>query len=173
MSITIRSAGTADAKAIVDLVTAAYRGESSRRGWTTEADLLDGQRTDVDEVGVALAEPDSEILVAEADGQIVGCINIDHGDGVTAHFGMFAVDPTRQSDGIGGRLLDAAEDLARGWGCEQLALEVLQQRAELQAWYRRRGYVPTGASKPFPYGDERFGVPRRDDLFFKVFSRPL
>lgn len=173
MPITIRSAETTDVSAIVDLVTAAYRGESSRQGWTTEAELLDGQRTDADEVEDALARPDSEILVTETDGQIVGCINVEHGDGVTAHFGMFAVDPTRQSDGIGGRLLDAAEELARRWGCEHLALEVLQQREELQSWYRRRGYSPTGASKPFPYGDERFGVPRRDDLFFKVFSRPL
>lgn len=173
MSITVRTAHRDELDRIVDLVTSAYRGESSRAGWTTEADLLDGQRTDAEAVGAAFDDPRSDLLIAERDGALLGCIMVDRGDDVTAHFGMFAVDPTRQSGGIGGRLLDAAEDRAREWGCTHLALEVLKQRTELQAWYRRRGYEPTGATEPFPYGDERFGEPRRDDLVFLVLRREL
>src|SRR4051794_13241714 len=45
-AVMFREAGPADLGAIVALVESAYRGESSRAGWTTEADLLDGQRTD-------------------------------------------------------------------------------------------------------------------------------
>lgn len=173
MSTTVRPARRDELDRIVDLVTSAYRGESSRAGWTTEADLLDGQRTDAEAVGAVFDDPRAELLVAEENGALVGCITVDRGDDETAHFGMFAVDPTRQSGGVGGRLLDAAEDRARSWGCSHLALEVLRQRTELQDWYRRRGYEPTGATVPFPYGDERFGVPRRDDLVFLVFRRAL
>lgn len=173
MTPSIRTAGPADIDAIVDLVTSAYRGESSRSGWTTEADLLDGRRTDADEVGAAVADPDSVVLIAESAGSMVGCIKVDGGDGRRGRFGMFAVDPTRQSGGIGGTLLDAAERWARERGCVELALEVLAQRTELQTWYRRRGYEPTGETVPFPYGDERFGLPRRDDLVFLVLVRGL
>lgn len=173
MPLSIRTATASDVDAVVDLVTSAYRGEASRAGWTTEADLLDGQRTDAEEVGSAIDDASSVVLLAERDDAVVGCIKVDRGDGGRAHFGMFAVAPNQQSGGIGGALLDAAEGLASDWGCRELALEVLRQRTELQEWYRRRGYQPTGETLPFPYGDERFGRPRRDDLVFEVLSRPL
>jgi GNAT superfamily N-acetyltransferase len=86
---------------------------------------------------------------------------------------MFAVDPARQVEGIGSRLLAAAEDIARGWSSQEMEMTVIAQRAELIAWYERRGYRRTGESRPFPYGDERFGKPRRDDLHFVVLSKAL
>jgi len=157
----------------VALVESAYRGDASRSGWTTEADLLDGQRTDAEAVAAMVADADGCVLLAEtADGELVGCCRIERLQS-RAHFGMFAVDPMRQAERVGSRLLTAAEDLARSWASAEMELTVIAQRAELIAWYERRGYRPTGETRPFPYGDERFGKPRRDDLHFVVLTKAL
>lgn len=169
---TFRPATPADVEAIVRLVTDAYRGEASRAGWTTEEALLEGQRTDAAMVTASIADPSGEVVLAEADGGLVGCIHVRH-EGAAAHFGMFAVEPTLQAAGTGSALLAAAEDRARAWGCTTMDLEVIAQRSELIAWYERRGYARTGETKPFPYGDDRFGIPQRDDLSFVLLLRPL
>ena len=170
---TLRTATRDDVDAIVALVTAAYRGNSSA-GWTTESHLLDGQRTDPREVTESLADPTARVIVAESGGTLVGVIKAERRDPDGAGFGLFAVDPIRQSTGAGSLLLDEAERTARDeWQRAWMQLEVIHQRIDLQAWYRRRGYQPTGETQPFPYGDERFGSPRRDDLVFDVFRRPL
>jgi ribosomal protein S18 acetylase RimI-like enzyme len=184
--IRFRAATAADVAAIVALVESAYRGRSSRAGWTTEADLLDGQRTDPTEVAEAIADPAGVLLLAvaaagadEAEGAagpagtIVGCCRLEPGP-AGAHLGMFAVTPTGQGAGLGGALLAEAEGRARArWGAAELELEVIAQRDELIAWYGRRGYRPTGERRPFPYGDTRFGRPRRPDLYFVVLTKPL
>lgn len=170
--LTFRPAAADDVDAIVRLVTDAYRGEASTAGWTTEDHLLKGQRTDAVMVTASVVDPSGEVVLAEAEGTLVGCIHVQrtaHG----AHFGMFAVDPVLQAGGTGSALLAQAEDRARGWGCTTMDLEVVAQRAELIAWYGRRGYAATGETKPFPYGDERFGVPQREDLHFVVLRRDL
>ncbi len=168
-----RVAGHGDVDGLVALVESAYRGEASRAGWTTEADLLDGRRTDAEALRHALDRTDGVVLVAEADGAPVACCHLTrHGDG--AHVGMVAVRPTRQGGGLGRAVLDEAARQAVGrWGARSLRMTVIRQRTELIAWYRRRGFEPTGETEPFPYGDERFGRPRRDDLEFVVLARPL
>jgi len=168
-----RAATAADIPAVVALVESAYRGESGLRGWTTETHLLDGQRTDAQDVGEAITRPDSLVLLAEFDGTLVSCCHLEKQDGA-AYFGMFAVDPSRQTGGIGKQVIAEAERVARArWGVDRMRMTVIVQREELIAFYERRGYVRTGQSKPFPYGDERFGVPRRDDLRFEVLEKPL
>ncbi len=164
----VRSAVAGDVEAIVDLVQSAYRGESSREGWTTEADLLDGQRTDADEVRELLPR----LLVAENEGIIVGSCALSPRDG-QAYFGMFAVRPRLQGGGIGSALLGAAEERARGWGCARLEMTVLSVRTDLISFYERRGYEATGEVRPFPYGDPRFGLPRVDGLELAVYAKPL
>ena len=160
--------------AIVELVESAYRGEASRAGWTTEADLLDGQRTDVDAVVDAVASSSVVLLDVDEGGALIACCQLDPRADRTAYFGMFAVRPGRQGGGVGGRLLVAAEEFARTeLAAEVLEMTVIGQRIELIAWYERRGYRRTGATKPFPYGDERFGLPRRDDLHFVVLAKRL
>jgi GNAT superfamily N-acetyltransferase len=167
-----RTATEADVPAVVALVESAYRGDSGRRGWTTESDLLDGQRTDAADVAAAIARPDSRILLLERDGRLLACCHLER-QGEAAYFGMFAVDPAQQTGGLGKRLLAEAERIAREWRCRAMEMTVIVQRAELIAWYERRGYRRTGTYKPFPYGDERFGIPRRDDLRFELLRKDL
>jgi ribosomal protein S18 acetylase RimI-like enzyme len=171
----VRAADAADVPAIVELVESAYRGDASRAGWTTEADLLDGQRTDVDVVTLTIASQTSVVLLAVAeDGALLACCQLDaHDDGV-CHFGMFAVRPMLQGGGVGRELLDRAEAYARDrFAASTMQMAVIAQRAELIAWYERRGYARTGETQPFPYGDERFGLPRIDDLHFVVLEKSL
>ncbi|HEY1589928.1 MAG TPA: GNAT family N-acetyltransferase [Rhodanobacter sp.] len=166
-----RAAGAADIPAIVALVESAYRGDSGRRGWTTESELLDGRRTDVQAVGELVSRPDSCILLAERDGRLIASAHVKR-QGESGYFGMFAVDPDQQGGGLGKAVLAEAERIAREqWQCHAMRMTVIEQRAELIAWYERRGYRRTGEYQPFPYGDERFGIPRRDDLRFEVLLK--
>ncbi|MHA6204307.1 GNAT family N-acetyltransferase [Dyella soli] len=168
-----RPAVAADVAAIVALVESAYRGESGQRGWTTESHLLDGQRTDADSVAGLIARPGSSILLAECDGVPVACCHIEqHGD--EGYFGMFAVSPDLQKAGLGRSLLAEAERVARDqWRSQSMRMTVIEQRAELIAWYERRGYRLTGETRQFPYGDARFGIPRCEGLRFVWMSKPL
>jgi ribosomal protein S18 acetylase RimI-like enzyme len=174
-TVTYRDATTADVADIVALVESAYRGEASRAGWTTEADLLDGQRTDADAIAEILADPQSRLpLAVDAGGAIVGCYHLQRKDAATAYFGSFAVRPVLQGAGTGSALLREAERRAVAeWGSRQLEMTVIAQRTDLIAWYERRGYGRTAEMRPFPYGDERFGRPRRDDLVFVVLRKDL
>ncbi len=172
-----RAATAADVDAIVALTQSAYRGDASRAGWTTEADLLDGQRTDVREVTGLIAHADTRIELAERDGEMVASCVVQRlvdeyaGDG---YFGMFSVRPSAQGHGVGRALLDEAERFATAaWHCAAMRMTVIDVRSELIAWYVRHGYRRTGEYKPFPYGDARFGIPRRADLRFEWLVKPL
>jgi ribosomal protein S18 acetylase RimI-like enzyme len=168
-----RSAGPDDIPAIVALVESAYRGEASRAGWTTEADLLDGRRTGEDDVGAQIDRPRSRILLAESSGELLACAHVAVEEDA-GYFGMFSVRPGLQGSGIGHRVLAEAERIVRDeYGQGHLRMTVIDVREELIAWYERRGYRRTGIKKPFPYGDERFGIPRRGDLRFEVLEKTL
>lgn len=170
-SIIFRMAGIGDVDAIVALVESAYRGESGLRGWTTESHLLDGRRTDAVDVRALIERPDSHMLLAESDGRLRASCHIER-QGEAGYFGMFAVDPAGQGSGLGKQVLAEAERIAREqWHSRAMRMTVIVQREELIAWYNRRGYQRTGEYQPFPYGDERFGIPRRDDLRFEVLLK--
>lgn len=172
--ITIRDAVTADIPALHRLIESAYRGEASRAGWTTEADLLDGQRTDPDDLADILADPKQDLLTAWRGDDLVGCVLIaDRGEG-TGYFGMLSIRPTLQGGGLGRRLVEAAHrTMADRFGALRVRISVIPQRETLIAWYQRLGYRPTGDTLPFPYGNPRFGLPKRDDLYFIVMERKL
>jgi ribosomal protein S18 acetylase RimI-like enzyme len=172
--IDIRDAVPDDIPTLHALIESAYRGEASRAGWTTEADLLDGQRTDPDDLASILADPKQAMLTGWRGDTLIGCILIaDRGEG-TGYFGMLSVSPTLQAGGLGRRLVDAAHvALADRFGARRARISVLPQRETLIAWYERLGYRQTGATLPFPYGNLRFGLPLRDDLYFVVMERPL
>jgi GNAT superfamily N-acetyltransferase len=160
--------------AIVALVESAYRGPTSRAGWTTEADLLDGQRTDAAAVRDLISTEEGGVLLAEEEGLVVGCCHLEHRSDRAAYFGMFSVVPTRQGQGRGRAIVTEAERVAREeWNATRMLMTVIRQRHDLIAWYRRLGYRATGETEPFPYGNERYGIPRRPDLEFVVLAKSL
>ncbi|EYT78820.1 MULTISPECIES: GNAT family N-acetyltransferase [unclassified Streptomyces] len=168
-----RDATDADVEALVALIESAYRGDASRAGWTTEADILHGQRTDPQGVLDVIESPDSRLLTVERDGRMVACCQLEH-RGDHAYFGMFAVSPALQGAGLGKLIIAEAERQVREvWGVTEMHMTVISVREDLIAWYERRGYRRTGRMSPFPYGDERFGVPQRDDLRFELLVKPL
>ena len=172
-ALSFRLANALDVAAVVALVESAYRGDSGRRGWTTESDLLDGRRTDAEAVSELLNTTDDCVLLAESAGQLIASCHIQR-QCDWAYFGMFAVDPAQQGGGVGKQVLAEAERMARErWQCHGMRMTVIVQRPELLAWYQRRGYQRTGEYQPFPYGNERFGIPRRDDLRFEVLVKPM
>ncbi|MDQ3033634.1 MAG: GNAT family N-acetyltransferase [Myxococcota bacterium] len=171
--LSFRSAVPADVDAVVALVESAYRGDGSRAGWTTEADLLDGQRTDRDEVRALIEGPRSRLVLAEREGAIVGSVVV-RDEPESAYLGMLSVRPSLQTAGVGRALVEEAERIAASeLGASVMRMTVIAQREELIAWYERRGYALTGEREPFPYGDPRFGRPRREDLVFLVMRKRL
>ncbi|SHL48264.1 GNAT family N-acetyltransferase [Actinacidiphila paucisporea] len=168
-----RPATAHDVPALVELIESAYRGEASRAGWTTEADILQGQRTDPEGVLAVIERADSRLVVVESGGRLVGCCQLEH-RGDHAYFGMFAVRPTLQGAGLGKAVMAEAERFARDeWGVAEMHMTVISVRQDLIAWYERRGYTRTGQTSAFPYGDERFGQPTRDDLEFELLTKKL
>ncbi len=171
--LTFRSARLDDVPAVVALIEGCYRGDASRAGWTTEAELLGGQRTDAEDVRSCIETAQGCMLLGIDDGEIVACANVTVG-GNAGYFGMFSVCPARQRGGLGKALLAEAERIVRDeWQLSAMRMTVIDIREELIAYYERRGYVRTGIKKPFPYGDERFGIPKRDDLRFEVIEKAL
>ena len=169
--LTFRPATLTDIPALIALVTSAYRGDASKQGWTTEADMLDGQRIDAEALRHDIERTDSRILLALENGEVLACAHVAIED-ATGYFGMFAVSPDQQGSGVGKRLMAEAERLAReDWGLPGMRMTVIDIRDELIAFYERRGYARTGRKKPFPYGDERFGIPKRDDLRFEILEK--
>ena len=172
----IEPAAERDADAVAALVNAAYRGPLAATGWTHEAALLDGQRTDPAMVGSMIADRPGAILLLrpEAGADAIGCVAIAPTPraGVWS-LGMLSVDPLRQAGGLGRRLIEAAETYAAGRKAQAVVMTVIAGRDSLIAYYERRGYAATGERAPFPHGDERFGRPKRDDLEFMVLAKAL
>ncbi len=173
-NITFRRATALDAEVVSRLVNSAYRGESSKAGWTTEAALLDGQRVDAERLRELIAADDQVVWLAFVEGRLEGCVHLALEADGRAFLGMLTVEPTRQARGLGRRMITHAEVFVQeAWRRDALYMTVISVRAELIAYYARRGYLPTGEVKAFPSQEPRFGVPRRDDLQLVVLRRAL
>ncbi len=161
-----------DAGKIAELVNSAYRGESSKLGWTTEADLLGGQRTDIAEVSALLNRADSLFILCEKEGGLVASVHLER-CGEEALLGMLAVKPGLQGKGLGKRLLLEAERKAiESWGARRMRMAVLTFRQELIEYYQRRGYVRTGRFEAFPE-DPRLGIPKVNGLRFEWLEKAV
>ncbi len=160
-----------DVPALNKLVNSAYRGDSSRKGWTTEADLLDGTRTDENAIKEFFIKPESTILKCLDGERIIGCVRlVKHGSQL--YLGMFAVAPTIQNRGIGKKILLAAEDEARKRNCKSIDMTVISERTELIDWYKRNGYVEVGEKKPMVFDNPSGGIPKKD-LYFITLEKFL
>lgn len=182
----IVQATVGEVEKITQLVNSAYRGESSKVGWTTEADLLHGQRTDDLKIREYIQQDESVILVAyeanvdadedaivdDEDREVIGCVLLQKNEN-RCYLGMLTVSPGLQGQGVGASLLKEAEIYAEFWDCQKIEMTVIKQRTELISWYQKHGFRLTGKTAPFPYGDERFGIPQRDDLEFVILEKKL
>ncbi|MCW9024598.1 MAG: GNAT family N-acetyltransferase [Gammaproteobacteria bacterium] len=168
-----RFATNTDIKAISELINTAYRGDSSRQGWTTEADFLGGQRTDAEEIKELIQRPDGYILLCLRNNELIASAYLQYSSEI-AYIGLVAVQPTEQGKGIGRTLLSKAERIIYcDWKLTAIKMSVITLREELICWYERLGYARTGSYEEFPYGEERFGLPKRDDLKFEVLIKAI
>ena len=157
---------------VVEIVNHAYRGPPDARGWNSESDLISGDRITLDRLRQDLADsPDACLFVNRgADGRPQACVWVEREDGDLWYFGMLAVAPQAQADGMGKRMLDAVDDHVRARGGRRLRITVINVREHLIAWYERRGFVRTGESEPLPDG---IGQPLRENMSFVVLVKEL
>jgi Acetyltransferases len=168
----IARATTQDAAQLAALVNAAYRGESSKQGWTTEADLLSGLRTDTEEILRLLLSDDSMFLLCKAKAELIGSVHLQK-QAEQVCLGMLAVSPLLQGKGTGKQLLEAAEQAAQEtWAVNKLVMSVIACRTELIAFYERRGYRRTGVSKVFPVNPALW-TPKVADLRLEILEKVL
>ncbi len=171
MRSNIRPAVIEDIPELVSLVNNAYRGEASKKGWTTEADLLDGIRTDEASLYIILNKPSAVILkYSNEKNEITGCVYLEKNND-ELYLGMLSVSPEAQAQGIGKQLMKASEEYAQQHRLKAVVMTVISVRTELIAWYERRGYNQTGQIEPFPE-DEKVGVPTQP-LQFIVLKKLL
>jgi ribosomal protein S18 acetylase RimI-like enzyme len=166
----------ADYAAIIDLVNLAFRGTGPSASWNLEADIIAGQRLNESLLRDDLAaKPDAHLLTYRdvPDGSLLGTVLLDPQKEGAWYLGLLTVRPDLQNRHLGRTLLAAAETYAKERGARRMRMTVVHVRDTLIAWYERRGYVLTGETRPFPYGDERFGKPLRDDLYFVVLQKDI
>ena len=166
----IRPAELTDVAALNHLVNGAYRGDSSRAGWTTEADLLDGIRTSEAALREMILHPHAVILLLEDNTELQGCVYLEQKDNIL-YLGMLTVKPSLQGKGIGAQLMQAAEERARALGCAAIQMTVITARESLIEYYQRKGFADTGERKPFP-NDPAFGIPKQP-LQFLVMEKKM
>lgn len=170
-TLNFRAATLADIPFLVPFVNAAYRGESSKAGWTTEADLLDGVRVTEDSLKTILEEKETILYLGFAGTELLCCVQLVN-KGEIYYLGMLTVKPDLQNAGLGKKLLAFCEDLAKREGKTAIEMTVISDRVELIAWYERKGYYKTGEKRPFPMGDIKFGLPKKE-LEFLVLQKTL
>ncbi len=164
MSYQILPSQVEDAYELSMLVNSAYRGDTGRQGWTTEADLIDGTRTDPALLEDVIKAPDSQILKYVEDDKILGCVELRK-ESDKLYLGMLTVTPLLQGKGIGKKLLQASEQEAERLKCTAIYMNVLSDRKELIEWYERYGYSDSGKRKPFSFTDPRYGQPKKKLVF--------
>src|SRR5436190_19581117 len=167
----ISIASTKDVSAITELLNSAYRGESSKQGWTTEAHLISGDsRTDDSEIRAIMCQRDSVFLKYSVENAVVACVNLKiHGNRL--YLGMFSVSPKLQAGGIGKKLLRASEEYAKHVACIAIYMSVISVRGDLIDCYQRHGYKDTGERKAFI--EDNISGKHLRQLEFMILEKPL
>jgi ribosomal protein S18 acetylase RimI-like enzyme len=167
LDLTIRPATRDDLPSLHPVIERAYRGETARGGWTHEADLIQGARTDIATLAAIVDDPAQRLLIGQKDGVTIGCVQItDKGQGL-AYLGLLCIDPTLQAGGYGKQLVTAAEEAAQAmFGATSMEMTVIDVRRKLIEFYERRGYRISGEKRYFP-------IPLDPPLFMDVLVKPL
>jgi GNAT superfamily N-acetyltransferase len=176
MGMLLARAVASDYAAIVDLANLAYRGAGPTVSWNVEAGILEGLRLSESLLKEDLtAKPDAHLLIYRdaPDGPLLGTVWLEPRTDQVWYLGLLTIRPDLQNTQLGRALLAASEDFAKKHGARRISMTVLNVRESLIAWYVRRGYTRTDETQPFPYGDERFGRPLRDDLHFVVLVKEI
>ena len=174
----LKPAVKADYAAIIDLANLAYRGTGPSASWNIE-NFIEGQRINESLLREELAaKPHAYLLTYrdepdDPDAPLLGTVLLDPGQDGVWYLGLLTIHPEMQKRKLGRALLVAAEDFAKQHGAHRIQMTVVNVRDILIAWYERRGYTLTQETRPFPYGDERFGRPLRDDLYFVVLEKDI
>jgi ribosomal protein S18 acetylase RimI-like enzyme len=167
----IETATINDVESLNRLINSAYRGESSKKGWTTEEHLLGGIRTKEEDLVTTILKPDTTILKYTENQEIIGCVMLVKKTD-KLYLGMLTVSPDLQGGGIGKKLLKAADNFAKENDYSKIGMTVISVRTELINWYKRHGYVDTGEKEPFPMNDPNFGLPKQH-LEFIVMEKNI
>ncbi len=159
MSGNFKIANLGDISTINTLVDSAFRGENSKKGWTSEADLLGGIRTNEAQLVELLNDPKNEFWLYLENDALLGCVNLSN-KGDLLYLGMLSVSPDAQGKGIGKKFLELAETRAKEQRKSGIEMTVISQRKELIDWYIRHDYHLTGETRPFPVNNPNFGEPK-------------
>jgi len=171
-NIKFRIAGVDDSEKVCSLINSVYRGENSKKGWTTEAYMLDGIRIDIPSLKKTINKKDNVIILAMYENQIIGCVHLET-KGNKCHLGMLSVDVNYQDKGIGKKIMEHSEEYAKNvMKCTEMEMKVIGKRKELIDFYIRRGYKITGESEPFLL-NTHFGEPKSSDLYFEYLTKDL
>ena len=167
----ITKAITEDVSSLNKLINSAYRGESSKKGWTTEANLLEGSRTTEAELTEILEDQKNTMLKFTENNAIIGCVLLIEKEH-QLYLGMLTVSPELQNSGVGKKLLQQAEIHALALGLTKIIMTVISVREELIAWYISKGYLDTGAKEPFPASDVHIPI-SKEPLEFIVLEKRI
>lgn len=171
-NITLKIASQADAGEITSLVNSVYRGENAKKGWTTEADFIDGIRINDAKVKEIINSKDDIIILALISGEIIGCVQLEKTDKYSL-LGMLSVDVNYQDRGIGKILITECERYTKDvWKLGEIKMKVIGRRVELLEYYNRRGYLITGEREDFGSCCDTFGEPK-EKLYFDVLAKKL
>jgi ribosomal protein S18 acetylase RimI-like enzyme len=171
MPLSLHPATASDFPDIIALMNAAFRGTE---GWSIEGEIIKGQRTNESLLSEETRNGAFYLLSRnETTSTLDGCVSLQPSSPEKWYLGSLTVTPALQNAGFGRKLLDAAENYAAARGARTIEITVVNVRESLIAWYERRGYQRTGETRPFPYGDTRYGTPTRNDLEFIVLEKHL
>jgi N-acetylglutamate synthase-like GNAT family acetyltransferase len=174
MPISLELATESDLPAIVALMNAAFRAPEGERGWSTEGGLIAGTRITESLLRQEIGAGAQYLVVKDAgSGDLQGCVSLKWLTPELWHLGSLTVNPALQNTGFGRNLLEASEAYAAAHGAVTIEMTVVSVRDVRIVWYERRGYRLTGETRPFPYGDDRYGTPMRGDLEFVVLEKRL
>ena len=165
----ITTATNEDSLALALLINSAYRGENSKKGWTTEATILEGSRTNETEILQIIKDPKQNLLKFTEAETIIGCVLLIEKES-KLYLGMLTVSPELQNSGIGKKLLAAAEDYAKQLVLNSIIMTVISIRKELIEWYNRHGYHDTGVREAFPVSNSHIPI-TKEPLEFMVLEK--